>query len=133
MCVNVFTYKCVCFLTALGSSGTKEHTSPLQSSCPSSPLNHQIQYIIFSIGLIEFPLPLLNELVLRELAGNEGPAAPELHFCCSVSYFLQFSHCLIANCISQSALLSALTLSAFYESLLFAIKTVEQSFLHVMT
>lgn len=77
--------------------------SPLQQS--SSTLNHQIQYIIFSIGPIEFPLSLLNELVLGEPAGNEGPAAPELHFCGSSVYFPQFSRGIIVNCISQIALL----------------------------
>ena len=93
---------------------TLKHTLHLCSPPPSwsSPLNHQIQYIILSIGPIEFPLLLLNELVLRESAGNEGPAAPELHFCCSAIYSPQFSHCFMTNCISQSALLPALALSS---------------------
>lgn len=53
---------------------TLEQTLHLRSPpCgSSSPLNHHIQYIILSIGAIEFPLLLLNELVLREPAGNEA-------------------------------------------------------------
>lgn len=103
---------------------TLKHTLHLCSPplCPSSPLKHQIHYIILSIGPIEFPLPLLTELVLGEPAGNEGPALLELHFCCSF-YFPQFSHHFVANRISQSALLRAPALSPFNESLLFAMTT----------
>lgn len=80
-------------LTALRFSDTKAHTVALLSVCCRIP-KHQIQCIIFSIGPIEFPLLLLNELVLREPTGNEGPEAAELHFCCSEIFFPQFRNSL---------------------------------------
>lgn len=100
---------------------TLKHTLHL-SSPPlwrSSPLNHQIQYIILSIGPIEFPLPLLNELVLGESAGNEGPAALELHFSCSAIYFPQFSHRFVTRLHFPefTSLLPGSVLFFFHESL----------------
>lgn len=90
---------CVCVCVCIQVFGacfwhTLSLCSPLP--CPSSPLNHQIQYIIFSIGPFEFPLLFLNELVLSEPAGNGGPGALELHFCYIAIYFPHFSqpiHC----------------------------------------
>lgn len=94
---------------------------PSLPPCPTRPLKHQIQYIMFSIGPIEFPLPLVNELVLREPAGNEGPAVAGLHFRCFAIHFPQFNRYLIGDCISQSASLCGPTRSSFHESLLFAV------------
>lgn len=104
---------------------------PSSPPCPSRPLKHQIQYIMFSIGPIEFPPPLLNELVLRERAGNEGRAVAGLHFRWFAIHFPQFSCTLIGNCISQSASLCGPTQSSFHESLLFAVTTKEQQSAHV--
>lgn len=64
---------------------------PSSPPCPSRPLKHQIQYIMFSIGPIEFPSPLLNELVLREPAGNESRAVAGLHFRWFAIHFPPFS------------------------------------------
>lgn len=87
---------------------------------------------MLSIGPIEFPLPLVNELVLREPAGNEGPAVAGLHFHWFAIHFPQFRHYLIGNCISQSATLCGPNQSSFHESLLFAVTKGERQFAHVM-
>lgn len=104
---------------------------PSSPPCPSRPLKHQIQYIMFAIGPIESSPPLVNELVLREPAGNEGPAVAGLHFCWFAIHFPQFSCALIGNYISQRASLCGPTQSSFHESLLFAVTTKEQQSAHV--
>lgn len=104
---------------------------PSSPPCPSRPLKDQIQYIMFSIGPIEFPPPLLNELVLREPAGNEGRDGAGLHFRWFAIHFPQFSCTLMGNCISQSASLCGPTQPSFHESPLFAVTTKKQQSAHV--